>query len=184
MIGQAKGRIACTFWVFWGYFIYWDFIYLTTIIRGLPLCFAPATSLSSAETTMKLSSPTFRSNRPEVFCEKGVLRNFGKFTGKHLCQNLFLIKLQACEFSEISKNTFFYRTPPVAASVYSLLVIFNLAYGQLYHWQSLIVSHNLPILSFYNWFLIYLHFTINSIYVWKSLENKNWLFPIGKIGKT
>ena len=34
MIGQAKGRIACTFWVFWGYFIYWDFIYLTTIIRG------------------------------------------------------------------------------------------------------------------------------------------------------
>ena len=97
---------------------------------------------------MKLSSPTFRSSRPEVFCEKGVLTNFGKFTGKHLCQNLFLITLQACEFSEISKNTFFYRTPPVAASVYSLLVIFNLAYGQLYHWQSLIVSHNLPSLSF------------------------------------
>ena len=23
-----------------------------------------------------------RSNRPEVFCEKGVLRNFAKFTGK------------------------------------------------------------------------------------------------------
>ena len=93
---------------------------------------------------MKLSSPTFRSNHPEVFCEKGVLRNFGKFTGKHLCQNLFLIKLQACEFSEISKNTFFYRTPPVAASVYSVVVICNLAYSQLYHWQSLIVTHNLP----------------------------------------
>ena len=27
---------------------------------------------------------------PEVFCEKGVLRNFAKFTGKHLCQRLFL----------------------------------------------------------------------------------------------
>ena len=36
-----------------------------------------------------------RSNRPEVFCKKSVLRNFAKFTGKHLCQNLFLIKLQA-----------------------------------------------------------------------------------------
>ena len=36
-----------------------------------------------------------RSSRPEVFCEKGVLRNFTKFTGKHLCQRLFLIKLQA-----------------------------------------------------------------------------------------
>ena len=31
---------------------------------------------------------------PEVFCEKGVLRNFAKFTGKHLCQSLLLIKVQ------------------------------------------------------------------------------------------
>ena len=31
---------------------------------------------------------------PEVFCKKGVLRNFAKFTGKHLCQVSFLIKLQ------------------------------------------------------------------------------------------
>ena len=30
-----------------------------------------------------------RSNRPEVFCKNGVLRNFAKFTGKHLCQRLF-----------------------------------------------------------------------------------------------
>ena len=36
----------------------------------------------------------FRSSRPDVFCEKSVLRNFAKFTGKHLCQSLFLIKLQ------------------------------------------------------------------------------------------
>ena len=28
-------------------------------------------------------------SRPEVFCEKGVLRNFAKFTGKHLCQRLW-----------------------------------------------------------------------------------------------
>ena len=26
-----------------------------------------------------------RSSRPEVFCAKGVLRNFAKFKGKHLC---------------------------------------------------------------------------------------------------
>ena len=53
--------------------------------------------------------------------KKGVLRNFRKFTGKHLSQSLVLIKLQAAcnfikkealaqvssrEFSEISKNTF------------------------------------------------------------------------------
>ena len=30
-----------------------------------------------------------RSSRPEAFCEKGVLRNFTKFTRKHLCQRLW-----------------------------------------------------------------------------------------------
>ena len=33
-----------------------------------------------------------RSSHPEVFCRKGILRNFAEFTGKHLCQSLFLIK--------------------------------------------------------------------------------------------
>ena len=32
----------------------------------------------------------FKSNRPEVFCKKGVLRNLAKFTGKHLSQRLFI----------------------------------------------------------------------------------------------
>ena len=39
------------------------------------------------------------SSRPEVFCKKSVLKNFAKFTGKHLYQSLFLIKLQASAFS-------------------------------------------------------------------------------------
>ena len=49
-----------------------------------------------------------RSSSPEVFCEKSVLTNFAKFAGKHLCQSLFC---------KISKNTFSYKTPLVAASV-------------------------------------------------------------------
>ena len=62
---------------------------------------------------------------------KGVLRNFVKFTGKHLCQESFLNKVAgfatlskktlaqmlSSEFCEISWNTFCYKTPPVAASV-------------------------------------------------------------------
>ena len=66
---------------------------------------------------------TTRSSRPEVFCKKGVLRNFAKVTGKHLCQSLFFNKVAglrpqvfSCDFCEISKNTFCYRTPLVAAS--------------------------------------------------------------------
>ena len=76
-----------------------------------------------------------RSSLTEVFCKKGVLRNFTKFTGKHLYQSLFFNKVaglrpQACnfikketlaqafsyEYCEISKNTFSHRTPVVAAS--------------------------------------------------------------------
>ena len=64
-----------------------------------------------------------RSSLPEMFCKKCVLRNFTKFTGKHLPQSLFFNKvaglrreLFSCEFCEISKNTFTCRTPPMAAS--------------------------------------------------------------------
>ena len=34
-----------------------------------------------------------RSSRPGVFFKKGILRNFAKFTGKHLCQSLFFNKV-------------------------------------------------------------------------------------------
>ena len=59
-----------------------------------------------------------------VFCKKGVLRNFVKFTEKHLSQSLFFNKVAAAtllkkrlwlrcfplNFYEISKNTFLYNT--------------------------------------------------------------------------
>ena len=35
----------------------------------------------------------YRSSRPEVFCKKVVIRNFAKFTGKHLCQGVFFNKV-------------------------------------------------------------------------------------------
>ena len=35
-----------------------------------------------------------RSSRPEVLCKKGVLRNFPKFAGKHLCQSPFFKKVR------------------------------------------------------------------------------------------
>ena len=56
-----------------------------------------------------------RSSRPEVFCSKGVLKIFAKFTGKQLCRNLFMF---FCEFFEIFKNIYFYRPPLVAVSVF------------------------------------------------------------------
>ena len=48
----------------------------------------------------KQKKTSTRSSRLELFCKKGILRNFEKFTGKHL--PLFLIKLQASD--KISKK--------------------------------------------------------------------------------
>ena len=36
-----------------------------------------------------IKKPKLRSSRPEMFCKKGVLRNFAKLTRKLLCQSLF-----------------------------------------------------------------------------------------------
>ena len=93
-----------------------------------------------------------RSSRPEVFCKRGVLRNFTKFTGKHLCQSLFFNKVAglrpatllkktlaqvfSCEYCEIYKNTFLQRTTLMAASdaagnlnVYSMFQRFSSKYN-------------------------------------------------------
>ena len=64
-----------------------------------------------------------KSSDPEVFCKKDVLRNFVKLTERHLCQSLFLKKetlaqMFSCKFCKISKNTFYCRTPLMAASVF------------------------------------------------------------------
>ena len=75
----------------------------------------------------KCWTPTItRSIHLECSVKKGVLRNFTKLTGKHLCQGLFFNKVAglgltlaqvfSCEFCEISMNTFSYRMPLVAAS--------------------------------------------------------------------
>ena len=36
----------------------------------------------------------FKSSRGQVFCKKGVLKNFSKFTRKHLCRSLFYNKVE------------------------------------------------------------------------------------------
>ena len=43
---------------------------------------------------------------PKMLFKKGALRNFAKFTGKHLCQSLIFNKAGGLEFCEFSKNTF------------------------------------------------------------------------------
>ena len=54
----------------------------------------------------------FRSSRLDVFCTKCVLINYAKFTGKHLCQSLFLNKVQAPP-ATLLKKRLWYRCFPV-----------------------------------------------------------------------
>ena len=63
----------------------------------------------------------------------GVLRNFAKFTEKYLCQSLFfnnvikkeaLVRVFACEFCKISKNTFFVEHLQATASEVTLLSVY------------------------------------------------------------
>ena len=67
---------------------------------------------------------TFRRSQQDLFCKKDIFKNFTKFIEKDVCQSLLnkvrslslqiylkMAKIFSCEFCEILKNTFFYRTP-------------------------------------------------------------------------
>ena len=60
-------------------------------------------------------NPVYRSSPPEVFCKKVFLeisQEAYNFIKKETRTQVF-----SCEFCEVSKKTFSYRTPPVAASM-------------------------------------------------------------------
>ena len=55
------------------------------------------------------ASKVCKCNRPDVFCEKCVLRNFAKFTGKHLCQSLFFNKVAVLSPETLLKKRLWHR---------------------------------------------------------------------------
>ena len=92
-----------------------EFLFLKEFLLYIFFCFRKFILNFVTKSRKKLIS-----SRPDVFCKKDVLKNFSKFTRKHLCQSLFFNKVAglvfSCEFWEISNNTFLYKTPLVAAS--------------------------------------------------------------------
>ena len=108
-----------------------------------------------------------RSICPKVFCSKCVLRIFAKFTGKHLCHSLFLAQVFSCEFCEISRSTFFYRTPPAAASV-------------IFFWEPshVVVNYtNVPRLRFIILIRLCIHYADRyciNLDNWNIFQQHNW----------
>ena len=66
-----------------------------------------------------------RSSPPELFCKKGVLRNFTKFTGKHLCYSLFFNKVEGLKPATLLKKRPWHRCFPVNFAKFLRTPFFN-----------------------------------------------------------
>ena len=132
----------------------------------------PWRSACFSRTFKSVLSITYRSSCPEVFCKKDVLTNFATFTAKDLCQ------MFPCEFCEISRNTFFYGTPPVAASILILQSSFLqcLLIKLSGYWQNYFVLFGRDVFSFDFWisYVIKISFVIK---IFLCLDE--YLFPNG-----
>ena len=117
----------------------WVILYFTWV-QEINICISKVFSDGVAERKIVIIPfHKFQKQPQEGRCSvrKGVLTNFANFTGKHLCQSLFLIKLQAsasksikketlaqlfsCEVYKIYKNTFFIKHHWATASETSVI---------------------------------------------------------------
>ena len=55
----------------------------------------------------------FQKQPPEAFYKKGVLKNFAKFTGKYLCQNIFFNKVVGIRLAILLKKRLWQKCFPV-----------------------------------------------------------------------
>ena len=91
-----------------------------------------------------------RSSRLDVFCEKGVLKNFVKITEKHLCQSLFLNKVAGVSPATLLKKRPWHRCFPVNFAKYLRTLFFT------EHLRWLPLKYEKPLL-----FTLCLHFPLN-----------------------
>ena len=84
------------------------------------------------------------SSRPEVFCKKDVLRNFTKFTGKHLCRSLFLGKVAGLKLATLLKKRVWHKCFPVNFANFLRTPFFI----EHLWWQLLFNADGLPIMSY------------------------------------
>ena len=82
----------------------WDFS------RSNKHCIQLSTTNTIYISRFVIAISAFRSSRPELFCKKGVLKNFAKFTGVSSGTGV------SCEFLRNFKENLFRRTPTVTAS--------------------------------------------------------------------
>ena len=62
--------------------------------------------------------PCIRSSHQRCSIKKGVLRNFAKFTGKHMCQSLFFNKVAGLRPATLLKKRLWHRCFPVNFAIF------------------------------------------------------------------
>ena len=86
-----------------------------------------------------------RSSHPEMFCQKDVLKNFTKFTGKQLCQSLFFNKVVGLRPATLLKKRLWDRCFPMnfVKFLRSPLFILNTSYGCFWiSWRHILILRN------------------------------------------
>ena len=78
----------------------------------------------------------FRSSRPEVFCMKGVHRNFAKFTEKRLCQSLFFNKVASWPATLLKKRHSHRCFPVIFPKFLRTPLLTNTSDGCYWHFQT------------------------------------------------
>ena len=136
----------------------------------------------------------FWSSHRTCFFKKGVLKNFTKFTWKHMCQSFYLNKAAlrpeacnvikkltlaqafSCKFCEISKNRFSYRTTPVAVSVHYNKKTRQCRECQKFYLPNLQIKRNLQYLLAIEMFLkVKYSFDLTSIKCYiKRKRSRDW----------
>ena len=92
-----------------------------------------------------------RSSRPEVFYEKGVLRNFARFTGNHLCQSLFFNKVAGLRPATLLKKRLWHRCFPVNFAKFLITPFLQNTSGRLILNQTLRLTKSALLkMTFYN----------------------------------
>ena len=89
---------------------------------------------------------------PELFYEKGVLRNLTKFTRKHLCQSLFFNKVAGLRPATLLKKRIWHRCFPVNFAKFLRIAFLQNTSGQLLldlgTWVRHFIFHNSKGLKF------------------------------------
>ena len=145
---ETDSDIIFLFWLTtWPFLTFYPLVSLSSRVIDLDflflfLCLTYSSSSLSDSDDGSESLLSHRKQPPGVFCRKGVLRNFTKFTGKHLCQSLFFDKVASLRPATLLKKRLWYRCFPVNFVKFQRTPFF------IEHLWWLLLSHHQIVYSF------------------------------------